>query len=408
MRNYSSTAVATTLASAISSSDTSMTLAAATGLPSVPFTLVIEPDTAYEEIVTVTARSGTSVSAMSRGQESTTARSHAAGSVVKHMVTGRDLQDVQDHIANTTTAHGVTGAVVGTTNSQTLTNKAISGSANTLTNIAQSSVTNLVTDLSNKSAVGHTHTLANVTDITASAAEVNILDGVTSSTTELNKLTGVTTTTAQLNYLNTATSNIQTQLDAKAPLANPTFTTGITFEGATNDTFETTLTVVDPTADRTITLPNATGTVALTSDIPTITTAYASVYRSTGSTTTDTVLSYPNENADTNSFHDNTTNNSRITIPSGLGGKYRVSASVTAYYNGADSSFKAHLRKNGTKVDGTDVSGIANITYGTTGGNIDTIITLAAADYLEVYVDVTTSGAGIGFYSTFNVQYLGA
>ena len=406
MRNYSSTAVATTLASAITSSDTSMTLAAATGLPSVPFTLVIEPDTTYEEIVTVTARSGTSISAMSRGQESTTARSHASASVVKHMVTGRDLQDVQDHIVNTTTAHGVTGAVVGTTNSQTLTNKAISGSANTLTNIAQASVTNLVTDLSNKAASSHTHTLVNVTDVTASAAEVNTLDGVTSSTAELNKLTGVTTTAAQLNYLNTASSNIQTQLDAKAPLANPTFTTGITFEGTTADAFETTLAVTDPTADRTITLPNATGTVALTSDI--VTSAYASAYRSTGALTADGTLSYPNENADTSSFHDNTTQNARMTIPTGLGGKYRVSATVTAYYNGADSSFKAYLRKNGTKVDGTDVSGIANNTYGTTGGNIDTIITLAAADYLDVYADVTTSGPGIGFYSTFNVQFLGA
>ena len=39
------------------------------------------------------------------------------------------------------------------------------------------------------------------------------------------------------------------------------------FEGATADEYETTLTVTDPTADRTITLPNATGTVALTSDI---------------------------------------------------------------------------------------------------------------------------------------------
>ncbi len=35
----------------------------------------------------------------------------------------------------------------------------------------------------------------------------------------------------------------------------------ITFEGATSDGFETTLTVVDPTADRTVTLPNASGTV---------------------------------------------------------------------------------------------------------------------------------------------------
>ena len=38
----------------------------------------------------------------------------------------------------------------------------------------------------------------------------------------------------------------------------------IVFEGATDDAFETTLTVTDPTADRTITLPNATGTVVLT------------------------------------------------------------------------------------------------------------------------------------------------
>jgi hypothetical protein len=41
----------------------------------------------------------------------------------------------------------------------------------------------------------------------------------------------------------------------------------IVFEGTTADAYETTLTVTDPTADRTITLPNATGTVALTSDL---------------------------------------------------------------------------------------------------------------------------------------------
>ena len=38
----------------------------------------------------------------------------------------------------------------------------------------------------------------------------------------------------------------------------------ITFEGATDDAFETSLTVADPTADRTITLPNETGTVVTT------------------------------------------------------------------------------------------------------------------------------------------------
>jgi len=48
---------------------------------------------------------------------------------------------------------------------------------------------------------------------------------------------------------------------------DPAFGSSITFEGATANAFETTLTVTDPTADRTITFQDATGTVALTSDI---------------------------------------------------------------------------------------------------------------------------------------------
>jgi len=43
----------------------------------------------------------------------------------------------------------------------------------------------------------------------------------------------------------------------------------ITFEGSTADAYQTVIHITDPTADRTITLPNATGTVALTSDITT-------------------------------------------------------------------------------------------------------------------------------------------
>ena len=45
----------------------------------------------------------------------------------------------------------------------------------------------------------------------------------------------------------------------------------ITFEGATDNAHETTLTVTDPTADRTITLPNVTGTVITTGDTGTVT-----------------------------------------------------------------------------------------------------------------------------------------
>ena len=66
------------------------------------------------------------------------------------------------------------------------------------------------------------------TAITATGAELNILDGVTSTAAELNILDGVTATTAELNYVDGVTSAIQTQIDTKAPLASPTFTGTVT------------------------------------------------------------------------------------------------------------------------------------------------------------------------------------
>ena len=53
--------------------------------------------------------------------------------------------------------------------------------------------------------------------------------------------------------------------DVTGITATNKFTENIIFEGATADAYETTLTVTDPTADRTITIPNATGTVLLSS-----------------------------------------------------------------------------------------------------------------------------------------------
>ena len=48
--------------------------------------------------------------------------------------------------------------------------------------------------------------------VTATAGELNTLDGITSTATELNKLHGATATTTELNYLSGVSSNIQTQL----------------------------------------------------------------------------------------------------------------------------------------------------------------------------------------------------
>jgi hypothetical protein len=69
------------------------------------------------------------------------------------------------------------------------------------------------------------------------------------------------------NHVLTADSSATNGVAWKAPAAVGVFESSITFEGATADDFETTLSVTDPTADRTITFPDATGTVALTSDI---------------------------------------------------------------------------------------------------------------------------------------------
>jgi len=69
--------------------------------------------------------------------------------------------------------------------------------------------------------------------VTATTAELNLLDGVTATTAELNILDGVTVTTAELNYVDGVTSNVQTQLDAKAPTASPTFTGTVDMSGAT-------------------------------------------------------------------------------------------------------------------------------------------------------------------------------
>ena len=68
-------------------------------------------------------------------------------------------------------------------------------------------------------------------------------------------------------YILTADDNETTGVKWAAAPSVGTFESSVTFEGATADSYETTLTVTDPTANRTITLPDATGTVALTSDI---------------------------------------------------------------------------------------------------------------------------------------------
>ena len=83
----------------------------------------------------------------------------------------------------------------------------------TLDNI---NVTSTATELNVLDGITSTTAELNILDgVTATAAEINILDGVTSTAAELNVLDGITATTVELNYVDGVTSNVQTQLDAK-------------------------------------------------------------------------------------------------------------------------------------------------------------------------------------------------
>jgi hypothetical protein len=156
------------------------------------YTVVIDPDTAIEEIVHVYKVDGNPVAgntlAIARGIDGSTAQSHSVGAEVRHMAIGQDYQEANDH-QEATTGHGATGAVVGTTNTQTLTNKTLTSPV-----ITTPTITSLV-----------------------------LGDG------------------------------------------------NLVFEGATADAFETTLTVADPTADRTVTIPDATTTLVGTDTTQTLT-----------------------------------------------------------------------------------------------------------------------------------------
>jgi len=131
-RKYSSRSQQTTLTGALTSSGTSATVVSGTALlggvtisAGETFTIVIDPDTALEEIVDVTAVS-TNTLTITRGVDGSTGQTHSAGAVVRHMAIGRDYRESNQHIENTTTAHGLTIAdVITTTNTKTLTNKTL-------------------------------------------------------------------------------------------------------------------------------------------------------------------------------------------------------------------------------------------------------------------------------------------
>jgi hypothetical protein len=146
-RKYSSRSQQTTLTGALTSSGTSATVVSGSALlggvtiaAGETFTVVIDPDTAIEEIVDVTAVS-TNTLTITRGVDGSSGQAHSAGAVVRHMAIGRDYRESNTHVEAASGVHGVTGAVVGTTDTQTLTNKTINAASNTVSGITSAMIT---------------------------------------------------------------------------------------------------------------------------------------------------------------------------------------------------------------------------------------------------------------------------
>ena len=152
----------------------------------------------------------------------------------------------------------VDNKIITGSSSTTLTNKTINGPDNTITNIGNSSLSNstiTVSDGSNTSpvALGGTLTFA------GTANEVNVVENAGTVTIGMPNdvvIAGNLTVNGTTTTVNSSTIEI---------------TNSFTFEGTTSDNFETTLTVIDPTADRTVSLPNESGTVVLQDSTDTLT-----------------------------------------------------------------------------------------------------------------------------------------
>ena len=182
----------------------------------------------------------------------------------------------------TTDSYGrVTGAVTADT--------AITLGTDTDGNYVASLVAGTGITLSNNSGEGATPTVA----VTA-----NTYDAYGASST----VAGNLTTHANLTEAHGATGAVvgttNTQTLTNKTLTSPVVSglaisdSSVVFEGATANDFETTLSVTDPTADRTITIPDATGTVALTSDVTThanLTEAHGATGAVVGTTNTQTL-----------------------------------------------------------------------------------------------------------------------
>src|SRR6056300_1394338 len=179
-------------------------------------------------------------------------------------LTNKTINSASNTITITESDISDLGSYITASSTDTLTNKTIDAASNTLSNIGNASLTNssiTVTDGSTSTAtsLGGTITFNGTTnEIEVGESSGTITVGLPSDVTIGNDLT----VTGDLTVNGTTTTVNSTTIET---------TNSFTFEGSTADANETVLGVIDPTADRTINLPNASGTVVLKDTTDTLT-----------------------------------------------------------------------------------------------------------------------------------------
>jgi len=122
------------------------------------------------------------------------------------------------------------------------------------------------------------------------------------------------------------------------------------------------------------------------------------------SNNTTTTITWNDEDFDTNTYHDNSTDNSRFTIPSGKAGYYHIIANICTA--GSNTGARVvEIFKNTTRIDRVDREPVTN------QNNIltSTIFDFAVGDYIEakIYQDSGTT-ISVVTDSRFSIAYLGA
>jgi hypothetical protein len=182
----------------------------------------------------------------------------------------------------------------------------------------------------------------------------------------------------ELAFVDGVTSAIQTQLDAKTAKSTLTTTGDIYYASAAN----TPARLGIGSSAQVLTVSGGIPAWATPSAGATFIGAFA--YSTTPQTlgnNSRVAQALQAELYDTNTFHDNTTDNSRMTIPSGQNGKYLIGAMVS-FTNNVTGYRSTSIRKNGS--DAVEFYGFnAGAAGGGPFGSI--ILDLVATDYIEVY-----------------------